>query len=290
MLSIKRLSHTLKRSIIPGRFFSTTAPRDNQTALVLGSNGALGSAIISRLKQINKDDITIIGADVTPSRDQNNTDSFILLRGGNAESISEDLVKGFQDLFDSKPEFDALICANGGFAMDDDAKAEMMMDMNFEPCAAACSDAILDYISDDEALFVAFGATAALSLDDIDRDSSMKKYIASKQDVHELIQRVGSASGKALRKSKRIGDVELRTRYRCLNKLTAVAILPSTLNTEANRNAMKPSEEELGRWTELDDIAREIGTWMKMKDLRPSSGSLIKCVTEDGMTDFLISR
>mmetsp|Transcript_27412 Transcript_27412/g.40609 ORF Transcript_27412/g.40609 Transcript_27412/m.40609 type:complete len:290 (+) Transcript_27412:171-1040(+) len=289
MLSIKRLSHTLKRSRIPDRFFSNTTPRDNQTALVLGSNGALGSAIISHLKQINKDDITIIGADVTPNRDQTNVNAFILLQGGgNAESVSEDLVKGFQDLFDSKPEFDALICANGGFAMDDDAKAEMMMDMNFEPCAAACSDAILNYISDDEALFVAFGATAAL--DDIDRDSPMKKYIASKRDVHDLIQRVGSTSGKALKKSKRIDDVELRTRYRCLNKLTAVAILPSTLNTEANRNAMKPSKEELRRWTKPDDIAREIGTWMKMKDLRPSSGGLIKCVTEDGMTDFMISR
>lgn len=289
MLSMKSLSHAMRRSRrIPDRFFSTTKPRDNQTALVLGSNGALGSAIASHLKQINGNDLTIIGADVTPMQECEGVDAFISLRGGNAEVVSEDLVKGFQDLFDSKPEFDALICANGGFAMDNSDAAEGLMEMNFEPCAAACSAAILDYISDDEALFVAFGATLALK--EVDSDSPMKKYIESKRDVHELVQRLGSATGKAIKKSKRMENVELRKRYRCLSGLTAVAILPSTLDTETNRKAMKPSEEELGRWTKLDQIAREIGTWMKLKDLRPSSGHLIKCVTEDGMTDFIIAR
>eukprot|EP00979_Chaetoceros_neogracilis_P003047 scaffold519_cov156-Chaetoceros_neogracile.AAC.1 len=117
-------------------------------------------------------------------REHKGVDAFISLRGGNAEVISEDLIKGFQNLFDSKPEFDALICANGGFAMDDSDEAENLMAMNFEPCAAACSAAILDYISEDEALFVAFSATLALK--EIDDDSPMKKYIESKRDVHEL--------------------------------------------------------------------------------------------------------
>jgi NAD(P)-dependent dehydrogenase (short-subunit alcohol dehydrogenase family) len=289
MFSTKIISRAMMQSRrIPKNSFSTTKLRENQTALILGSNGALGSAIASHLKQCNGNDLTIIGADVTPMREQKGVDAFISLRGGNAEVISEDLIKGFQNLFDSKPEFDALICANGGFAMDDSDEAENLMAMNFEPCAAACSAAILDYISEDEALFVAFSATLALK--EIDDDSPMKKYIESKRDVHELVQRLGSATGKALRKSKRMEDIDLRKRYPCLNKLTAIGILPSTLDTESNREAMKPSDEELERWTKLEQIAREIGTWMELKDLRPSSGNLVKCVTKDGMTDFIIAR
>jgi hypothetical protein len=118
----------------------------------------------------------------------------------------------------------------------------------------------------------------------------MKKYLHSKKDVHEIIQRIGSSTLKAVKKSKRRDDIELRKRYDCLAKLSAVAILPTTLDTAANRQAMKPSEEELEKWTKLEDVADEICKWVSIKDLRPSSGSLISCRTEDGITEFVISR
>lgn len=276
-----RLMRTAKCS-----FSSSTQLLKQQLALVMGCNGALGSTITSHLKGRNEN-IKIVGADVT-EKDSSDVDIFIPLQGGDAQSISEDLIDGFQRTFTSNPMFDVMICANGGFAMDSDEKADRMDSMNFEPVAAVVCDALLKQISRDDALLVAFGSTAALA--DIDENSPMKKYLRSKKDVHEIIQRIGSSTLKAVKKSKRRDDIELRKRYECLAKLSAVAILPTTLDTAANRQAMNPSEEELEKWTKLEDVADEICKWVKIKELRPSSGSLISCRTEDGITEFVISR
>lgn len=266
-------------------FSSSTQLLKQQLALVMGCNGALGSTITSHLKG-RIENIKIVGADVTEK--DSDVDIFIPLQGGDAQSISEDLIDGFQRTFTSNPMFDVMICTNGGFAMDTDQKADKMDSMNFEPVAAVVCDALLKQISRDDALLVAFGSTAALA--DIDENSPMKKYLRSKKDVHEIIQRIGSSTLKAVKKSKRRDDIELRKRYDCLAKLSAVAILPTTLDTAANRQAMKPSEEELEKWTKLEDVAGEICKWVKIKELRPSSGSLISCRTEDGITEFVISR
>lgn len=53
---------------------------------------------------------------------------------------------------------------------------------------------------------------------------------------------------------------------------------------------MNPSKKDLEEWTKLEEVAEEIGTWIKMEDLRPHSGGLIKCVTKNGESDFIISR
>ena len=220
--------------------------------------------------------------------DKVNVDAFIYLKGVSINAISSELENSFHDLFESKPEFDAIICANGGFAMDTDALSEKMMEMNYNPVAAACSEQILPYIAPDNELFVAFGATAANN--PVDDASPMKKYIKSKRKVHDHIQKLGNMTGKALQKSKGVNIAQQRKIFKCLHELTALAVLPSTLDTEINRKAMNPSKEDLEEWTKLEEVAEEIGTWMKMEDLRPHSGGLIKCVTKNGESDFIISR
>jgi hypothetical protein len=97
-------------------------------------------------------------------------------------------------------------------------------------------------------------------------------------------------TGKALQKSKGVNIAQQRKIFKCLHELTALAVLPSTLDTEINRKAMNPSKEDLEEWTKLEEVAEEIGTWIKMEDLRPHSGGLIKCVTKNGESDFIISR
>jgi hypothetical protein len=221
-------------------------------------------------------------------RDKMETDAFISLKGGDADAISAQLENGFLDLFESKPEFDAIICANGGFAMDTDNLSGKMMNMNFDPTAAACSGQILPYMTEYNGLFVAFGAVAAQT--PVDDDSPMKAYIHSKKEVHDLIQNLGSITGKALQNQKGAHVAQQRKIFKCLDELTAVAILPSTLDTEMNRKSMDPSPEDLEGWTKLEDVAKEIGNWIEIEDLRPHSGALIKCVTEKSETDFIISR
>ncbi len=217
-------------------------------------------------------------------------DAFIHLKGSSVDTLSSELVNSFHDLFESKPEFDAIICANGGFAMDSDDLADKLMEMNYNPVAAACSDQVLPYVTPDSGLFVAFGATAARGPPEHDEVSPMKKYIQSKRKVHYLVQALGSMTGKGLKKSKSHEVIQQRKIFHSLDELTAIAILPTTLDTAINRKAMNPSEEDLEDWTKLDEVAKQIVSWMEMEYLRPHSGGLIKCVTSKGETEFIISR
>ena len=247
--------------------------------------------------------VTVIGADISQNENVK-VDAFIPLHGGDIDAVSKDLEDGIYELFDDKPEFDAIICANGGFAMDDDDDGESddgdddsdndsdgsskMMEMNYYPVVAACSETILPFMTEDEGLFIAFGSAAALNPPAT--DSPMKKYIHSKREVHDLIQELGIMTGKSLTMSRRRDVIQLQRRLKCLHELTALAILPHTLDTPMNRNAMNPSEEDLQEWTNLEDVANEIGTWMRLKYMRPTSGSLIKCVTKNGASEFILSR
>lgn len=272
------------------RFSSSSNCNPKPTVLVLGCNGSLGSTIKSRLRQKDASKAIIVGADIHPARDSAYTpiDSFIEIEKDSPDKVSDCLLRGFREVFPTKPEFDVVICANGGFATDENPISDELIAMNYYPLEAMTSKVMLPFISSKEALLVAFGAAAARR--QVSENSRMKTYIASKVLVHDHIQRLGSITGKALRPSKRFQDVLLRKQFQCLHKLTAVAILPSTLDTETNRKLMNPSDQDLQSWTKMDDIAEEISKWITMKQLRPSSGSLVKCVTENGLTDFVISR
>ncbi|KAF2976487.1 hypothetical protein EK904_014307, partial [Melospiza melodia maxima] len=64
----------------------------------------------------------------------------------------------------------------------------------------------------------------------------------------------------------------------------AVAILPVTLDTPANRKSMP--DADFSSWTPLDFIAETFYDWIKGKD-RPSSGSLIQVITTGGKTELV---
>ena len=127
--------------------------------------------------------------------------------------------------------------------------------------------------NDNGGLFVAIGATAALS-----STPGMLGYGLSKVATHHYVQTLGETSGKAVTtKSKRKLARRIRNHSSTqsyLNRLSVVGILPTTIDTPANRQAM-PNEDFSG-WTNSIDIAKEIGLWMRKPALRPHSGSLVK--------------
>ncbi|EFC42688.1 predicted protein [Naegleria gruberi] len=65
---------------------------------------------------------------------------------------------------------------------------------------------------------------------------------------------------------------------------TTVGIVPSMLDTEANRNAMPNAD--FSNWTPLDHVSEKIVDWIECRE-KPVSGSLIKIVTEHGNTKFV---
>ena len=182
---------------------------------------------------------------------------------------------------------------------------ERMMGKNLHPVLAAgyasqhymtaggrtAQDEYGEFIGDDEdndgGLFVAIGATAALG-----GTPGMLGYGLSKVATHHFLQTVGETSGKAVtHKSKRKSTRKMRLDQRYLNKLSVVGILPTTIDTPANRQAMPDANFE--EWTKSFDIAREIGMWLREPALRPHSGSLVKVHPKKkgvGGAEFRVAR
>jgi len=157
--------------------------------------------------------------------------------------------------------------------------AERMMKMNYWPVVAGGIAA--GRFMGPEGLFVAFGAAAALS-----PTPGMAAYGASKAAVHHYVQTFGSMTGPS---SSYLGDAKTKAKRNArkrgrtmhLNDMTACAILPSVLDTPANRKSFPP-DTSYDDWVKPEDVANEIGLWIEKPYLRPHSGSLIKVSVKRG--------
>jgi dihydropteridine reductase len=103
----------------------------------------------------------------------------------------------------------------------------------------------------------------------------MLGYGLSKVGAHHFVHTLGETTGKSIAtKSRRRQARRLRKDSEYLDTLSAVGILPTTIDTPSNRDAMPKAD--FNQWTKPIDIAKEIGTWIKTPPLRPHSGSLVK--------------
>jgi dihydropteridine reductase len=119
-------------------------------------------------------------------------------------------------------------------------------------------------------LFVVMGATAALS-----STPGMIGYGLSKVGSHHFVQTLGETTLKAVTsKAKRNQTKRLRKHGEYLDTLSIIGILPTTIDTPSNRDAMP--DADFSKWTKASDVAKEIGTWITKPVLRPHSGSLVK--------------
>ncbi len=139
--------------------------------------------------------------------------------------------------------------------------------------------------SNDGGLFVAIGATAALG-----STPGMLGYGLAKVATHHYLTTLGESTGKAVTtKSKRRETRRLRLESDYLQRLSVVGILPTTIDTQANREAMP--DANFDEWTKSIDIAKEIGMWLEEPSLRPHSGSLVKVhPKKTGGAEFRVAR
>ena len=218
------------------------------------------------------------------------------------DELSSNNHSGGDDDADGGLKLDAIICASGGWEGDPpsinvdalkseldptdsmeekmliaDARAhgdavERMMKMNLYPVLAA--GRAMDRYMASQGLFVAFGAAAALA-----PTPSMYGYGAAKAAVHHYIQTLGASSGPKTgvghKAQRQKASIALRRDREYLDDLTALAILPSMLDTPNNRRFAEP-DADFDTWTKPEVIAREVATWLGKPYLRPNSGALIK--------------
>ena len=108
---------------------------EKKTVLIVGSSGALGSCIVKQLSN----DCHILGVDINPPLSNNDSDCVL-------DFISIPSTNELQNIMTEKlnripNKLDAIICANGGFAMDNSHEnvATEMMQVNYEPVVAAAN-------------------------------------------------------------------------------------------------------------------------------------------------------
>jgi dihydropteridine reductase len=225
-------------------------------------------------------------------------DGFISLPNtGDLTELTLQLVRGVHyflhgsDMNNSKHSnphsgLDAIIVASGGWSQDPKEVAhdnseqtmeenavkycsviEEMRRKNLDPCLA--SGYIAQHFMNPSGLMVVMGATAALQ-----PTPGMVGYGLSKSAAHFYVQTLGACTGHNLdNKSIRKEGTKARQGTHT-DSLSVVGILPTTIDTAANRRAFPHGD--YSEWVRPLDIATEVASWINEPALRPHSGSLVK--------------
>ncbi|XP_010001430.1 PREDICTED: dihydropteridine reductase [Chaetura pelagica] len=163
---------------------------------------------------------------------------------------------------------DAILCVAGGWA-GGSAKAKSLYkncDLMWKQSiwTSTISSHLATKHLKDGGLLTLTGAQAALS-----GTPGMIGYGMAKGAVHQLCQSLAGANSGLPSGS------------------AAVAILPVTLDTPANRKSMP--DADFSSWTPLEFIAETFYDWITGKN-RPNSGSLIQVITTGGKTELVAAH
>ncbi|XP_031618953.1 dihydropteridine reductase [Contarinia nasturtii] len=229
--------------------------------LVYGGRGALGSACVSKFKELNW---WVGNIDLT-ANDQADANIIVDKEAGWTEQESA-ILDQLQGLLNTN-QLDAVICVAGGWAGGNASKdlaknADLMWKQSV--WSSTISATIGSRFLKPGGVLTLTGADAALK-----GTPGMIGYGLAKAAVHQLT--------KSLAEEKSgLPDNSL-----------VVSILPITLDTPMNRKWM--ANADFSKWTPLDFIAETFAKWTEGKD-RPKNGSLIRLVTNDNKTNLIAAE
>lgn len=185
-------------------------------------------------------------------------------------------------------------------AMAQCATIDAMRRQNLDPVVAAAQLAPYFLHPTRPTLFVVLGATAALQ-----PTPGLMGYGLAKSAAHFVVQTLGAASDNSLelKSVRQAGRAHYRNQGPSgLDRCTVLGILPSMLDTPANRQMARQNanttndnnsnehaqktldpktkkaklDDLFATWTKPQDIAEQIGAWIQAPALRPHSGALLK--------------
>ncbi|KAM4707420.1 dihydropteridine reductase [Discoglossus pictus] len=235
------------------------AVSEARRVLVYGGRGALGSKCVEYFKAKNW---WVASIDISENASANVN---IVVKLSDSFTEQSEQVSSVVDQVLEGQKVDAILCVAGGWA-GGSAKAKSF----FKSCdqmwkQSVWTSAISSHLATkhlkEGGLLTLSGANAALSA-----TPGMVAYGMAKATVHQLCQSLGEEKSGLPSNS------------------AAVAILPVTLDTPANRASMP--DADFSSWTPLDFIAETFFNWTSGKN-RPKSGSLIQVVTEKGKTELI---
>ena len=233
--------------------------------IVVGGNGALGRAVAARFA--SEKDWSVASVDFAESS----------VPGVHSIVLQDSSVSSSRDARHElqKADFgsvDAVVHAAGSWAgssVDSDEFAdslEHLWSANVRSAALAAN--LAGNFLSGGGLFTLTGAVAAL---DQKGTPGMAAYGLTKAATHHLLASVSQNDGS--------GGLPADA--------YANAILPNTIDTEANRSAMP--DADLSSWTPPEHIASELFQWASTPSLRPAdSGCLVEVHTENFSSSFRV--
>jgi NAD(P)-dependent dehydrogenase (short-subunit alcohol dehydrogenase family) len=225
---------------------------NGKTIVVTGGFGALGSGVAAAAIDRGA---SVAVLDVAPSAPRGLTDQLgpkALLIGGVDLSSPEGAQKAMGAVKANFGRLDALLNIAGGFQWEpvEDGKAESwdrMFALNLKTALNACKAALPYLLESGAGRIVNVGAQSALHA-----AAGMGPYAASKSAVHRLTEALAN---------------ELK-----LKGVTVNAVLPSTIDTPANRRDMP--EADFDRWVSPADLAAVI-LFLASDEAKAVTGALI---------------
>ncbi|XP_073465710.1 dihydropteridine reductase isoform X1 [Aquarana catesbeiana] len=227
--------------------------------LVYGGRGALGSKCVDYFTSKNW---WVASIDVTENAAA--SANVVVKLSDSFTQQSEEVTSAVDQLLDGK-KVDAILCVAGGWAGGSAKAKSFYKNCDLMWKQSVWTSIISSHLAtkhlNDGGLLTLSGANAGLSA-----TPGMIAYGMAKAAVHQLCQSLGGEKSGLPANS------------------AAVAVLPVTLDTPANRASMP--DADFSSWTPLDFIAETFYKWTT-GDSRPKSGSLITVVTEKGKTELV---
>jgi len=226
--------------------------------LVYGGRGALGSACVSKFKDlkwwvgsIDRQANDLADENIIVENEQNWVDQETSILSALANLLKDD-------------KLDAVICVAGGWA-GGNAKKDLAKNADLMWRQSVWTSAIAARISASylkpNGVLTLTGADAALN-----GTPGMIGYGMAKAAVHQLTKSLAAP------KSGLPDDA------------LVVSILPVTLDTPMNRKWMPDADHS--KWTPLEFIADSFTNWINGNS-RPQNGSLLRLITTDSKTDIV---
>jgi dihydropteridine reductase len=227
--------------------------------VVYGGRGALGSAIVSHFKSASW---WVANIDL---KENEGADANIIVSGDSWAEQETFVKQKVGDILGSD-RLDAILCVAGGWAGGSVSSKEFIKNADLmwkqSVWASSIAAAIAAKHLKEGGAIVLPGASPAVC-----GTPGMVGYGMAKAAVHQLVKSLAE-DGSGLPPG-------------CL----AAAILPITLDTPMNRKWMSKADQT--KWTPLEFVAELMMKWTVGSE-RPTSGSLVKLVTEDRNTKLVV--
>jgi dihydropteridine reductase len=285
---------------------AAVAPPSQPTALVVGSSGALGSAVTRYLsRQLG---MQVIGADlveapadlsggweldaflplpstmpITSSPDDSSSSSSSITDNNQAATLTVLSVALYQGVAQVLEEMDSpglsvIVCAAGGWQGDppgDGAALTANADATQDVQAAA---AVLQTMLDVNLLPAL--ATALTVQHCRAPGDSLVVFMGATAALQATPGMLGYGVSKAATHHvvQTLAAATNATNTAKHHPTTIVGILPTTLDTPSNRRAAGPGADTAS-WTPPSALCHKLGDWWKRPSLRPHSGALVKVHT-----------